>query len=230
VEEVRDFLAQHSSFEPTAEQQEVFNKAVVQVKSDEMVIKWWILFSINRRDFENHRIFMVTTKAYYRVKCDFKKQTVAHCKRYPVMNVNQIHCGKFKNQSGAIPSKMKDLIEKDAYERQWGIQIWIVDPTEWKPPSVSTLHPFSMYRPSGTPEEQEKVCAEICLAMEASIHWYRNGSAPIDYLHEFAAEAPKRFDGHPVFPARKVDNIPRSASNFGGVFAAAHNKWFVKQV
>lgn len=76
--------------------------------------------------------------------------------------------------------------------------------------------------------QQERVCHEICLALEATVHWYRNGSSPIEYMHEFIIEAPKRFDGYPPFPCRKVQSINRGSLTLSsGLLSVAHNKWLV---
>jgi len=152
------------------------------------------------------------------------------------MSIYEVLCGKFKDDSGAVSSKVRGLIEKkDLYENQCGIRVWTQNPKNWHPPSSinpfqKSPVPYTTYRPylaaEATLEESERVCAEICLAMTASVHFYRNGSMPIEYLNEFAIEAPKRFDGAPILPSKKVDSISRANL---GVFAAAHNKWLTKK-
>jgi len=236
IEEIRDFLSQGKFWGPSAEQAAAIEKALLSIPKEEKVIKSWVVLAINANDFEHERVLVVTDRAHYRVKYDPKKGEVVTSKRFPVKNVYQVFAGRFKD---AVPSVLTK-IRAPVYEKQYGVQIWAENPKEFVPPKMynpfqKTKVPFNLYRPLGTSaaeltmEFQESVCSEICLAFQASVHWYRNGSRPIDYIHEFAAESPKLNDDFPAFPARKVEFIDRCVAQTNGLMAYAHNKIVIKK-
>eukprot|EP01113_Clastostelium_recurvatum_P030364 TRINITY_DN3681_c0_g1_i1.p1 TRINITY_DN3681_c0_g1~~TRINITY_DN3681_c0_g1_i1.p1 ORF type:complete len:1077 (-),score=209.96 TRINITY_DN3681_c0_g1_i1:1348-4578(-) len=198
-----------------------------RLPSDEELIKSWVLFNINRKDFEKPRIFMVSDKAFYRVKVDFKKETVSHLKRFPLTIIHEVQVGKFKDQHHTLSSGLRE----SQYAKQVGLQIWTEDPNTWRPPSYSIPFrnikmPCSTYRAylakDASTDEQELVLWEVCLALQTAIHREINKRHEIEFIQDYIADFKKRYATRPPFPCKKVPHVNRYVAN--GLVSFAHNK------
>eukprot|EP01091_Cochliopodium_minus_P012969 TRINITY_DN4062_c0_g1_i1.p1 TRINITY_DN4062_c0_g1~~TRINITY_DN4062_c0_g1_i1.p1 ORF type:complete len:694 (-),score=160.36 TRINITY_DN4062_c0_g1_i1:51-2132(-) len=82
----------------------------------------WILTSVNNKQKEQTRVFLVSPKAYYRCKYSFSSQKIVRFKRVPFENLRVIHYGQIKSSSKKncygllFTSIEKDEIYRDMYQ------------------------------------------------------------------------------------------------------------------
>eukprot|EP01132_Coremiostelium_polycephalum_P002873 gene2873-3571_t len=233
IVETKEFLNRMESWHPDPNVQASIQHAQKVVPSGERIIKGWIMFSINFKDYESIRIYLVTTEAIHRIKYDWKKLQVIHDKVFPLTSIYKVKIGKFSQMNKTISNTLRAPM----YEKEYGVQVWFQDPSTWKPPMFvqpfkkKVKPPFITFRPATnlntqSIDEQELICAEIGTALQCAIHYKRNGNKPIDFIHKFARESPDKWNGFPPFPVRKVESVQRFSGN--GLLSYTHNKFIAK--
>jgi len=70
----------------------------------EKLVKSWVVIFHNSAGKEQQRVLMVTTKALYRIRYNFKKGTVEFVERCGWENVQLLEYGKFEYSTGLFPS------------------------------------------------------------------------------------------------------------------------------
>ncbi|EFA76379.1 hypothetical protein PPL_10144 [Heterostelium album PN500] len=233
IAEVKEFLNRPDSYHypPNITQSITHSQKVIP--AGERVIKGWIMYSINFKDYESDRIVLITTEAIHRLKYDWKTLSVIHDKVFPLKDIYKVKVGRFTNWNRTVSSSLRSKV----YEKQVGIQIWFQNPSTWKPPSFiqpfkkNTKVPYITLRPAvniegSSADDQELICAEFGSALQCAIHAKRNGNKPITLLHKFSRDSPSKNNELPPFPVRKVEALQRFSGN--GLLSFAHNKFIAK--
>eukprot|EP01133_Synstelium_polycarpum_P006915 gene6915-8041_t len=229
VAEIKEFLARPDAhtYPPNVLQSLVHAQKIIP--TGERVIKGWVMFSINFKDYESTRIILVTTEAIHRIKYDFTNLAVIHDKIFALNTVYKAKIGRFATWNSTVSNGLRSKV----YEKQVGIQIWFENPSNWKPPSFvqpwkKVKAPYITLRPAlnlanASIEEQEMICAEIGTAIQVAIHAKRNKGQPITLLNKFANDSQPNA---PAFPVRKVDSLQRFSGN--GLLSFVNNKYLAK--
>ncbi|GAM25134.1 hypothetical protein SAMD00019534_083090 [Acytostelium subglobosum LB1] len=230
--EIKEFLNRSESYHyPPAIVQSIVHAQKV-IPAGEKVIKAWIMYSINFKDYESDRIIVITNEAIHRIKYNWTTLSVVHNKTFQLKNVYKVKIGRFANWNRTITSSLRSKV----YEKQVGIQIWFQNPSTWKPPSflqpfAKVKAPYITLRPavninSSSADDQDVICHEMGTALQCAIHSLRNNGKPFTLLHKFSRESPSKNNDHPPFPVRKVDSLQRYSGN--GALAFVHNKFIAK--
>ncbi|EGG23711.1 ankyrin repeat-containing protein [Cavenderia fasciculata] len=232
VNEVKDFLNRPESYHYSPNVAQSIQHSQKNIPGGERVIKGWVMYSINFKDYESDRIVLVTTEAIHRVKYDWVNLAVIHDKKFPLSSIYKVKVGRFTDWKSSISSSLRSKV----YDQQVGIQIWFENPATYKPPSFiqpfakNNNVPYITLRPalslnSTNIEEQLNICYEIGTAIQCAVHSQRNANRPIELLHKFSRESPANNKDLAAFPVRKAD-IQRYHGN--GLLSFAHNKYLKK--
>ena len=77
----------------------------------------WILTSVNNMNVEQQRVFLITSKAYYRFKYNFKSSKVVRYKRVPLDNIRVMHYGPIEKKPSAYGLIFTSVDERDEVYR-----------------------------------------------------------------------------------------------------------------
>jgi len=92
------------------------------IAAGERLVCGWTLVSINQRDQEQERVVLLTDKAYYRVKYDFRTSKIEHLSRVPFKNITYLQKGLFK-APGEITSSSKEEASVP-HQKHFGLKIY----------------------------------------------------------------------------------------------------------
>ncbi|KYQ93977.1 regulator of chromosome condensation domain-containing protein [Tieghemostelium lacteum] len=234
IAETKEFLNRLESFKYDPNTEASIQHAQKIIPAGERVLKGWVMYSINHKDYEAERMLIITTENIYRIKYDWKKLQILNYKVFPLTTIYKVKIGKFSDWKSMVSSSLR----KSSYEKEYGVQIWFQNPSNWKPPAFvnpfakNLNYPYITLRPAvnlqspQAHEDQEMICLEIGTAIQCAIHFKRNFGKPIDLLHKFSRESPSKWNELPPFPVRKVENVQRFGAN--GLLSYTHNKFIAK--
>jgi len=84
------------SWQPDDDQNKAIQKCISElIQPPELLIKAWIVKSINEWDQEQERVLLLTNEAYYRVKYNFKDAGILRSRKQPLSDIIRIYHGYF---------------------------------------------------------------------------------------------------------------------------------------